>query len=182
MKKLLYLYEMKKKWKDIKGYEGHYRINNHGEVFSVKKNKIMKPEIMRLGYLRIQLSKNGISRKILIHKIVATHFIDNPLQKNEINHIDEIKNNNKSENLEWVTHPENMISGTVQKRRIKSIDIESMSKKVYQYDKKGNLIKIWKSINEARRFGYSSGNISMFCNGKYPHKYYRGFYWSFIKK
>ncbi len=96
-------------WRDIKGYEGGYKVSNFGRVKSFCKGKarIIKPMI-NSGYLYVVLFKNGVSKSFYIHKLVAITFISNLDGKSEINHIDAFKLNNYVDNLEWVTHAQNM--------------------------------------------------------------------------
>lgn len=109
-------------WKNIKGYEGFYKISNKGRVLSVArtflrndgrkytvKPKILNPSIDKDGYLRIELNKVGKSKKYHIHRLVGNAFVTNTDNKPEINHIDGIKTNNASINLEWVTSKENSV-------------------------------------------------------------------------
>ena len=49
-------------WKDIIRYEGLYKINEYGDIFSILKNRLLKPYISNKGYKIIQLSKNGIDK------------------------------------------------------------------------------------------------------------------------
>ncbi len=97
-------------WKDVKGYEGHYKISNLGKVKSLKfgGNRILKNCKHRAGYLKVCLSKNGVQNQILIHRLVAPPFISNPENKPFINHRDGNKKNNNLKNLEWCTASENM--------------------------------------------------------------------------
>ena len=67
----------------------------------------MKPKIDKYGYQVITLSKNGIRKSYTVHKIVALAFIDNPLNKKTVNHINGNKLDNRVENLEWATEKEN---------------------------------------------------------------------------
>lgn len=103
---------MKEIWKDIKGYEGLYQISNLGRVKSLgneyrKKEKYLKLQYSRDGYQRLGLRKSGVAKCEYIHRLVAIAFIPNPLNKPQVNHIDGNKQNNKVNNLEWVTPFEN---------------------------------------------------------------------------
>lgn len=96
-------------WKDIHGFEDRYSVSNLGRVYSKWCARILHPEVIKQGYLRICLTKQKVSKRILMHRLVAEHFIPNPLNLPEINHIDLCKTNNKVENLEWCTRKDNMI-------------------------------------------------------------------------
>lgn len=109
------------KWRDIKGYEGHFKISSKGRVKSLKRTiekncgmkmkiqeRIRKPHFTKDGYLRIRLIVNNKGKNFLIHRLVAMAFIENPENKEEVNHINEIKDDNNVDNLEWVTRNENV--------------------------------------------------------------------------
>lgn len=96
---------MQEVWKDIVGYEGCYQVNNLGSVRSIK--KILKPNLTKKGYYHVTLYNNGIPKTFRLHRIVAQHFIENPQNKLEVNHIDGNKINNMVNNLEWNTRVEN---------------------------------------------------------------------------
>ena len=91
------------KW--IEGYEDLYKIYENGEVESYKynKTKILKPCINTHGYKYVILSKNCKIKVHKIHRLLALHFIDNPNEYSEIDHIDINKLNNNLENLRWTT-------------------------------------------------------------------------------
>lgn len=103
-------------WKDIQGYEHEYQISNKGQVRSLKTSIMLKPMTCTNGYLIACLWKDGKQKKFLIHRLVAIHFLDNPAQLEDVNHKDECKTNNKVENLEWVSHCNNMNYGNVRKK------------------------------------------------------------------
>lgn len=99
-------------WFPVKGYEGLYEINEASEIRSLnKKNyvKIMPQRIDRAGYWSVRLSKKNKDATVYVHRLLGFAFIDNPLNKPFINHIDGNKLNNNINNLEWVTHSENML-------------------------------------------------------------------------
>jgi hypothetical protein len=114
-------------WKDIKGFEGLYQISNEGQIRSLDRhvkgrNGLLKGsiKIQRKGlYPNITLFKNGEPKICNVHRLVALHFIDNPNNKPEVNHIDGNRENNHYLNLEWCTRKENALhSTTVLKKNV----------------------------------------------------------------
>ncbi|MBO3062747.1 NUMOD4 domain-containing protein [Mammaliicoccus fleurettii] len=99
-------------WKDVKGYEGLYKVSNHGKVWSARKKILLKEVKGGREYYRVVLTKNKEKKYFDVHRLVAINFIDNPFKKKCVNHIDENKTNNHYSNLEWVTHKENVNHGT----------------------------------------------------------------------
>lgn len=98
-------------FKDIKGYPG-YQISNFGRVWSDKSQKYLSPVPNNNGYLQIKMiAVNGKRKNELIHRLVAIHFIDNPEGKAEVNHINHQRDDNRIENLEWVSKSENNTLG-----------------------------------------------------------------------
>lgn len=95
-------------WKDIKGYEGLYKISSYGRVQSIKTEKHISVHKMKTGYFGIRLWKENKTKYFTIHRLLAIHFIPNPENKREVNHIDSNKANFALTNLEWATPSENM--------------------------------------------------------------------------
>lgn len=176
-------------WKDIEGYEGYYQVSNLGNVRSVDRVIISNDGIVRVrkgkaktlkdhnGYKRVKLNKDGKEKLFLVHRLVAQTFIPNPSNLPCINHKDEVKSNNRIDNLEWCTHRYNRMYGTTEERRR-----PKLAKKVYQYTLDGELVNVWPSLAECTKDTFDNGSVSKACNGKL--KTYKGFIFSYtpIKK
>lgn len=194
---------MEEKWKDIINYEGYYQISNFGNIrsldrkirfnkgYSIKKGKMLKPILNKKGYYKVSLSKKQKEKRFFIHRLVAIHFIENPLSKEQVNHKDGNKKNNRADNLEWCTNLENqrhaIKNGLIdnEQRIQQAINMGIINRKpVAQYTKEGNLIKEYVSIKEASILtGINSRNI---CNCLSPNqpksKSAGGYIWKYIEK
>lgn len=104
-------------WKDIQGFEGVYKISNRGNVKKKERRSIYNKRTFPLrktqtpqGYLTVSLNSPDQNKKVtkLVHRLVAQHFIPNPDDLPEVNHIDSNKKNNRVENLEWCTNEQNL--------------------------------------------------------------------------
>ena len=91
-------------WKPINKCEDLYSVNENGEVKNNKTNKLIVGDINSCGYYRVCLydKQNNRKQRFFRHRLVAIHFIDNPNNYDEVNHIDGNKSNNNVNNLEWV--------------------------------------------------------------------------------
>jgi len=92
---------------EINGYP-NYLIYDDGRVYNKKFKRFLKPCINNWGYEKVILSKNGVTKTLKIHRLVALHFIDNPENKPEVDHINDIRHDNRIQNLQWLTKKENM--------------------------------------------------------------------------
>lgn len=122
---------MEEIWKDILGYEGLYQVSNHGRVYSLRKNKYMKPFSDKAGYIYIVLNKNKKVKRYSVHRLVAKMFIPNINGLPCVNHMDENKSNNHVSNLEWCTYAYNNSYGT----RLKRISNAVKGEKHHNYGK-----------------------------------------------
>ena len=108
------------KWKDIEGYDGVYQVSDLGRVRSLKygKERILKGNVLPSGYIQVGLHKNGRTKMKYIHRLVANAFIPNDdSSKNQVNHIDECKQNNRVNNLEYCTPQYNLTYNDLHHRR-----------------------------------------------------------------
>ncbi|MDO8609359.1 MAG: NUMOD4 domain-containing protein [bacterium] len=100
-------------WVKMKNYETYYKLSNYGRVLSWAKNKnnpkLLKPRLHKCRQAKTPLSYCLVGKKVItVHKLVATHFLENVDNFPEINHIDYNKHNNFYKNLEWTTHQANI--------------------------------------------------------------------------
>lgn len=180
-------------WRPICGYEGLYEVSSLGKVKSLKfgKEKILKFGKNKKGYFRVGLSKDKKREFCSVHRLVANAFIPNPNNLPTVNHIDENKENNVVDNLEWMNMKQQVNHGTCIQRRVASTDYKAIaakidykartakidykaisekqrnnpnkSKRVYQYSKDGELVAIWNSTQECGRQGYAQANVAACC-------------------
>jgi hypothetical protein len=104
---------MEEIWKDVQGYEDYYQISNFGRIKSKYYNRIRSYILNQGGYCTVQLCVKQKRKAFALHRLVAIHFIPNPLNLPEINHLDFNKENNKINNLEWCTPKQNSIHRTI---------------------------------------------------------------------
>ena len=185
--------EEKEIWKDIEGYEGMYQVSNMGNVKSLNynhtgKEKILKVKKDRSGYLRVHFYKGAENKWYLVHRLVATAFLENPEGYKEINHINEIKSDNRAENLEFCSRLYNLtyngraekigekLKGRKFSEEHKKKIAEKKNKPVFSVDKESGLIMWWKSAKEAERCtGIAKQSICNCLKGR--QKSAGGFYW-----
>ena len=149
---------MKEVFKDVKGFEGLYKVSNKGEVKSVKrvvnhgnfdterkiKERIIKPWDDGRGYNCVSLSKDGKVYNKRVHRLVLEAFVENEFDKPTVNHINENRKDNRLENLEWATYEENNNHGGHNARVSKTL-----SKAVVQLNENGEKIAEFSSTKEA---------------------------------
>lgn len=180
-------------WLPIKGYEGLYEVSSMGRLKSLRRSdsigrslqdRIVTPKNCTNQYQASTLCKNGIKKQILRHRIVAMAFIPNPENKDEVNHKDGDKTNNKVSNLEWATKSENerhkySVLGHGNPMKGKTGAENKKSKPVLQKDLRDNLIAKYDcATSAAASVGakFSSG-ICRAC--REPHRVYYGYKWSY---
>lgn len=155
-------------WRDIKGFEGLYQVSSLGRVKSLKfgRERILTPVKTINGYLRVGLNKDGKRDFYTIHRLVANAFIPNPNNLETVNHINEIKTDNRVSNLEWMTMRDNKAYST--------------AIPVNQYTLDGKFIRRWDCLMDIeRQLGYYQSHISKCCRGIPKYKSAYGFLWKY---
>ena len=157
-------------WRDVRGYEGLYKVSENGDVVSLdrnvncgikhnkivtKKGRVLKASLSK-GYRVVSLSKDNIIKSKRVHRLVAEAFLENAENLPQINHIDGNKLNNNVNNLEWCSSKHNIQHsfniGLHSKTGIqKSVNacIKKNSRPVIQLTKENKFINEFKSITEA---------------------------------
>lgn len=167
-------------WKDIDGYEGLYQVSDTGEVMNVRTGKILKAGETKSGYLKVALSKDGIKKWYAVHRIVASTFIPNPLNLPCVNHRNEVKTDNRVENLEYCTVAYNNSYGTRLKRVSEKKINGKKAKVVLQFSLDGTFIKEFPSVREVeRQLGFFQSHISDCCRGNTRRRTYKGYIWKY---
>lgn len=190
---------MQEIWKTVKGHEG-YEISNYGRLRAKKRQvtykdgrvatfseRILKPMLTKKGYYKYHLSSNqkkGYRTSKLAHRLVAEHFIPNPDNKPQVNHIDGKKTNNYYKNLEWVTNEENhqhkldhnLYPTTHMPKCVQAVSIEN-----------GQIIKTFPSLYQAGKWvrpnqspSKAGAKISEVARGKRKTAY--GYIWQYVNK
>ena len=163
-------------WKDIEGYKG-YQVSNLGRIKSLNYRGTGKEAILfqtqnKSGYMQTMLCKDGKQKACRVHRLVAQAFVPNYGNLPEVNHIDENKQNNTADNLEWCDRIYNVRYGTgIQRARAQ------LAKPVEQLTLDGEVVGRWESTREAERNGFNSSAICAVCKGK-KHSY-KGFLWRY---
>ncbi len=178
---------MYEEFKQIVGYEGLYEVSNIGNVkscsrlvkcgkgFKVIKEHLVAQKDDNRGYLTVNLWKNNKLAHHKVHRLVASAFIPNPNNYRDVNHKDENKYNNSVENLEWLSHKDNLNFGTRNKRAN-----NTRSKAVQQIDKITNeTLATYKNAYIAEnQTGIKECSISECCRNK--RKSAGGYKWQFV--
>lgn len=132
-------------WKTIVKYP-NYEVSDDGKVRNKMTGKVLKERPTNCGYVRVVLYKNKIPKDLSIHRLVAEQYLPYIADKNDVNHKNGNKLDNRVENLEWCTKSENIRHA--QDKGLKTY--ETISTKV-EATSQGKTLK-FKSYNEAGRF------------------------------
>lgn len=179
-------------WKAVPGYEGYYEASTQGRVRSVErvvmlvdrqmkprpciyKSRVLKPHIGEISDRKILprcqvvLSKDGKTRSVQVHRIIAETFLPNPEGYETINHKDGDPMNNAVENLEWATRREN------NRHAFRNNLIHTM-KPVTMYDGDTPVVTFPSEAEACRRMGISQGKVGAAARAG---RKYRGYFWRY---
>lgn len=161
---------------EYEDYTGLYEISNKGRIKALtykgkKKEHILKPRKNLKGYEMVKLIKSGIGKEKLVHRLIAEAFIPNPENKPYIDHINTITNDNRIENLRWVTAKEN-INNPITRNKIGAkgkavicVETQEIFKNAKQASEKMNLNRV--SVSNCLK------NSKSTCGG---------YHWEYIEK
>lgn len=140
--------------KPVVGYEGYYEVDNCGRVYALDrvvhvddngriydkplKGGVMKQHMHTKGYKIVSLTRDGKSKNVFVHRIVAMSFLPNPENLPCINHKDEDKTNNFVDNLEWCTHQYNNAYGSKPRKHSKWMTGKKLSEEHKQHISEGH--------------------------------------------
>jgi hypothetical protein len=158
----------KEVFRPVKGYEGLYEVSNTGKVASLnynstKQRKLLVPQKCTNGYFFVMLSRNHKQKMKYIHRLVAEAFVPNPNGLPQVNHLNENKRDNRTENLQWVSARENLNYGTRNQRiglALKGRRRWAVMKAVVAIDDEGNEYHFSSYTDAAIEMGTSIGGIS----------------------
>ena len=154
----------------------NYEVSTNGQVRNRTTKKILKGRLSKNGYLQVSIKIDATQKfcNRYIHRLVALHFIQNPNNKREVNHIDGNKENNTLSNLEWVTSSEN------QKHRHLIGNKKTSNRHIGMFNKKGEMVKDFNSILEAVTYFNKTSrvNIDNALQGKQYTAY--GYVWKYL--
>lgn len=165
-------------WMPVKGYEGLYEVSNFGRLRSLSRDvvnrwggithieeRILLQSTTVYGYKQVNLSNEGKSKSLKVHRLVAEAFIPNPNNLPCINHKDEIKTNNNVGNLEWCTWEYNAMYGTRAERCVQT-QRENRGKSVDMYSLDGTFLKHYLCMNDTIQDGYNASSVKSCCDGQ----------------
>jgi hypothetical protein len=168
-------------WRELTEWPD-YKISTGGNILSFKHKKkygkLGKPRKTHNGYRNIQVYYgDGIFLTKMMHVLVGITFLKNPDNLPEINHMNFVKHCNELWNLEWISKLNNARHARDNGRynsywKGKIAEQSPFSKRLFQYDLQGNLIKIYGGVREAcRQNGFIRTRLAACYEGRWESAY-----------
>ena len=179
-------------WKDITWYEWLYQVSNFGKILSTKRKNtkwwILRPWSNPQGYEIASIYLNWVQKYYTVHRLVALAFIPQEEWKDQVNHKDGNKKNNRVDNLEWCTMSENLKhSFRVLGRKVcktwtwKFWSLHHNAKAIEQYSLEWEFIReFWWMAEATREVWVDRASIYSCCMGKYKQAWW--FIWKYKKQ
>lgn len=179
-------------WRDLSGYEGLYKVSNLGRVKSVHhiiirsngwpktiNEKILVSHPCPSGYESVSLHDlNGDFKTAMIHRLVASTFLDNQKKYRVVHHKNSNKKDNRAVNLEWCSNQYN----TEHAYKFEGLKCPDSSRAVLQYSLGGELLNEYKNAKEASLAVGCASNSSIISCCKHIYKQVKGYVWRYKKE
>lgn len=163
----------KEYWKPLE-WNDYYQVSTWGNVRNSRGNYI-SPSENRQGYLHLKLRKNGKSKDFRINRLVAEAFLPNPQGLSDVDHIDnKRKNCNMVDNLQWLSHADNIRKDLCKPVLMLDYDTEEVLKEFDSLTEAGNYLH---SIGKGKTLHSLVSFISDCLRGRKPSAY--GYKWRF---
>ena len=137
----------------VPGYEDMYAVSNHGNVVNMWTEKEIKTPTCNYGYPRFNMCNNKRRKHVRVHRLVSHAFVRNPRLLNEVDHVDNVRNNNRCTNLRFCTREENLQNMSARVGRTSKyigVDWCSRTKRWRAQGKGGYMARFEKEIDAAR--------------------------------
>lgn len=165
---------MIEKWAQIEGYEGFYEVSDRGNVRSMdrvvprlkqgvlqqlrRKSAPVRQNLNHKGYPEVTISKGAVRQCFRVHRLVAAAFVKGHTRE-QVNHINSIRNDNRAENLEWCSCKENIAHAIAN-------DPNDWGRKPVVAFLSGEVLHCFPSIRAAERAGFSASGVSSAIKGR----------------
>ena len=146
--------------KAIENYEGRYSVDRDGNIWSIKRNAVLKPRIRKNGYAYVCLCKDGVAKDFIVHRLVAGAYLGD-IENMDVNHINGNRADNNVANLEIVSRSTNLLHG-MHVLRTKNAKLT--------HDQVGQVKRMVASgmtqTDVAKKFGVLKQTVNQIINGK----------------